>query len=95
MPDLGTLGGPDAQSYSKNQRGQIAGWSDTNSTANPTTGVPTIDPFLWQDGHLTDLGDLGGTLGQAFWLNEPGEVVGWSDLAGDQTFTPIYGTASE
>lgn len=89
MHDLGTLGGPDAQSYVQNERGQIAGWSDINSTPNATTGFPTIDPFLWQDGRLTDLGTLGGTIGQVSWLNDQGEVVGISDLAGDQSAHPF------
>jgi probable HAF family extracellular repeat protein len=88
MHDLGTLGGPDAQSYIQNQRGQIAGWSDTNSRLHAATGAPTIDPFLWQDGHMIDLGGLGGTLGNVNWLNDKGEVVGQSDLPGDQTAHP-------
>lgn len=89
MRDLGTLGGPDAQSYVQNQRGQIAGWSDTGYTPNAATGFPTIDPFLWQNGRLTDLGSLGGTIGQVNWLNDRGDVVGISDMAGDQNAHPF------
>ena len=88
MRDLGTLGGPDAQSYLQNQRGQIAGWSDTNSRLHAATGAPTIDPFLWQDGRMTDLGGLGGTLGFVNGLNNRGEVAGQSYLPGDQTAHP-------
>jgi probable HAF family extracellular repeat protein len=89
MRDIGTLGGPDAVSTTQNARGQITGQSWTNSTPNPATGVPTLDPFLWAHGHMRDLGTLGGTIGFANWLNNRGEVVGVSDLAGDQTGHPF------
>jgi probable HAF family extracellular repeat protein len=38
---------------------------------------------------MRDLGTLGGTLGFANWLNNAGDVVGFSDLAGDQAFHPF------
>ena len=88
MTDLGTLGGPDSTINNLNSHGQIAGQSYTNSTLNPVTGSPTIDPFLWQDGHIRDLGTLGGTQGFVNWMNNSGEVVGFSNLAGDQTHHP-------
>jgi probable HAF family extracellular repeat protein len=83
MRDLGTLGGPDAFGQYVNSRGQVVGFSYTSYTPNQSTGVPTIDPFLWERGKMLDLGTLGGTFGQVNDLNDPGEVVGTSNLAGD------------
>jgi len=87
--DLGTLGGPDSLGGFLNGRGQAAGESFTNSTPNPSTGFPTMDPFLWQDGVMRDLGTLGGTFGLTNWMNGRGEVVGFSDLAGDKASHPF------
>lgn len=85
MRDLGTLGGTDSATGGVNERGQIAGISFTNSIVNPATGFPTLDPFLWTNGKMLDLGTLGGTLGGVNTVNNHGQVVGFSDLAGDLT----------
>jgi probable HAF family extracellular repeat protein len=89
--DLGTLGGPDSAPEANNDRGEVAGWSYTSFAANPSTGTPNVDPFLWspEDGKMTDLGSLGGTFGAPFWLNNRGQVVGASNLPGDKTFHPF------
>jgi probable HAF family extracellular repeat protein len=89
LQDLGTLGGPDAAAFVVNDHGQIAGQAYTNSTPNPVTGIPTQDPFLWQNGKMFDLGTLGGTLSFPNNLNDRGQVVGQSNLAGDLTFHPF------
>lgn len=89
IQDLGTLGGPDSAAYFVNERGQVAGQSLTNSIPNATTGFPTQDPFLWEKDRMIDLGSLGGTNGYPLSLNNWGQVVGQSNLAGDQTFHPF------
>jgi probable HAF family extracellular repeat protein len=89
ITDLGTLGGPDSVAIAQNQRGEIAGASFTNATPNDTTGRPTWDPFVWRNGTMRDLGGLGGTSGFASWMNASGDVVGQSNLPGDESAHPF------
>ena len=94
MRDLGTLGGPDAWAFLVNESGQVAGESYINSVPNGSNGiclpnVPTQDPFIWKNNSMIDLGTLGGTCGFANALNNQGQVVGLSSLAGNLTFHPF------
>jgi probable HAF family extracellular repeat protein len=87
MQDLGTLGGNCALPGGINpinERGQIIGSSTTSSSPNPLTGLPTTDPFLWEQGKgMRDLGTLGGAFGSAQAINTGGQVVGQSSIAAD------------
>jgi probable HAF family extracellular repeat protein len=96
MRDLGTLGGPDSTAWINNDRGEVAGWSFTSFTANPSTGVPTVDPFFWspEGGRMIDMGGLGGTYGLAMWMNNFGQVVGASNVPGDGTEHPFIWSKS-
>ena len=96
MRDLGTLGtGTDAfpgPSCANERNGQVTGFSFIDSTPNPGTGVPTEHAFLWENGKMTDLGTLGGTLvgfDAAQCVNNRGQVAGVSTLSGDQIIHPF------
>jgi probable HAF family extracellular repeat protein len=95
MRDIGTLGGPDAgflglnTGVAMNEAGQIVACSYTGATANPVTETPTLNPFLWEHGTMHDLHNLGGTSGCAMFVNNHGQVVGYSNLAGNLQFHPF------
>jgi probable HAF family extracellular repeat protein len=86
IQDLGTLGGPDSVGMLVNEHGQVAGVSYTSFIPNQGTGIPTQDPFFWDDGKMIDLGTLGGTAGWPYSLNNKGQVTGQSRLADDVHF---------
>jgi probable HAF family extracellular repeat protein len=92
--DLGTLGGPDAMALGINEGGQIIGNSYTSFDPSPACSFPgfdslTMGAFLWKSGTMTNLGSLGGTCTDATAINNQGQVVGYSFLAGDATFHPF------
>ena len=93
MQDLGTLGtGTNAIALLINEHGQVAGDSYTSTDPSPSCFYNgnvfplTTGAFLWEKGKMTDLGGFGGTCTLASALNNRGEVAGWSNLAGDQTY---------
>jgi probable HAF family extracellular repeat protein len=86
LQDIGTLGGPDAVPGPgcDNQRsGVVVGVSYTSFAPNDTTGIPTQDPFLRDNGHMIDLGNLGGTISFGQCANNRGDVIGQSNLPSD------------
>jgi probable HAF family extracellular repeat protein len=91
IKDLGTLGGPDSVAWFINEAGEIAGQSYTNSIPNPTTGVPTADPFfIGKDGKMQDIPNgFGGTVSFLAGLNNRGQIAGEFTLPGDLTSHPF------
>jgi probable HAF family extracellular repeat protein len=95
MHDLGTLGGPDSWAMYVNDNGQVAGTSYTSDVVDPNTGTPQINAFLWENGRMKDLGNLGGTNGfigaysLVNALNNRGQIVGNMALSGEVPIHPF------
>jgi probable HAF family extracellular repeat protein len=92
MRDLGTLGGPDTWAVFVNDRGQVAGGSYSSYVVDPLTQTPPVGAFLWENGKMKDLGNLGGDNGLlgapgiVNALNNHGQVTGVMMVAGNQFF---------
>lgn len=72
--DLGLLPGiPTTEAVALNAKRQVVGLADA-----------PVRAFFWDRGQFTDMGTLGGTLALARGINQRGEAVGTSTLAGDQ-----------
>jgi probable HAF family extracellular repeat protein len=85
---LGTLGGTDSYGSFINDRGQIAGSAQTSDVPDSITGCPPFDPFVWQNGKMTDInpGNFGGAQGDINFLSNAGHAVGFGTLAGELSF---------
>lgn len=82
--DIGTLGGVDAlpgASCSNSPSGVVVGGSSTTAIPDPDTGLPAVDPFLWRNGKMIDLGTLGGSNGFAQCANNRLQIIGQSSVA--------------
>jgi probable HAF family extracellular repeat protein len=91
--DLGTLGGTDSVALLINEQGQVVGQSYTADTNQPAPfcggGVPlNLHGFIWEDGVMTDIGTLGGSCAFTYSLNNRGQIVGQSAVAGDAASHP-------
>lgn len=90
IEQLPTYGGdPDGFAIAINNHGQAAGASGVCSTFNVVNGLylSPVHALFWDHGNVTNIGSLGGAFGnQAHNINNRGEVVGASDLAGDTVF---------
>ena len=93
IQDLGNLGGTDdkanAVALYVNERGQVAGASytaDSFPVPGPECGDPgslTPHGFFWENGKMVDIGTLGGSCTFSYFLNNRGQIVGQSTIAGD------------
>ena len=88
----------DGQVWAVNDLGQAAGATGNCAPFNPL-GALYLNPIhavLWQDGVATDLGNLGGTFNNLpHGMNNLGQVVGESDLPGDQTAHAFLASAGK
>lgn len=79
-------GDPEGIAFAINDYGQIVGGSGTCTAFNPIflNNLQPVHALLWEKGKVVDLGSLGGSYGNlATFINNQGQVVGFSDLAGD------------
>jgi probable HAF family extracellular repeat protein len=92
LTDLGALG-PDSahnSSYpnSINAQGDLAGVSD-NGAMDPLTGNPEAHAVFWKNGHVINLGALGGNESQAFSLNDRDQITGVAENATPDPFSML------
>jgi probable HAF family extracellular repeat protein len=93
-------GDPDGIAFAINDSGQVVGASGNCTTFGTITlvNLAPLHALLWQAGTATDLGTLGGTGHgngiEAINLNNKGQVVGNSDLAGDTNFHGFLWTSA-
>ena len=97
--DLGTLGGYASSANSVNSRGQVVGNALNSVPEDPDiagifNGLPAaqqVRAFLWQGGAMHDLGTLGGNNAQATFINEQGDVTGFSGTNNDNAINDATG----
>jgi probable HAF family extracellular repeat protein len=104
MTGLGTLGGPNSfapEGWPPNERGEVAGLSDTSALdPNGENFCGTFDflssdpyiclPFVWRHGVMTPLPTLGGNNGAAVAINNRGQLTGASETGTETDCVPHF-----
>lgn len=76
LNNLGALrSGYDSGALGINNGGLVVGISE-NGTTDTATGYPEYRAVTWKNGAIENLGTLGGSVSQAFAVNNQGDVVG-------------------
>jgi probable HAF family extracellular repeat protein len=78
MTDLGALPvNNNSAGGSINANGWVTGQSQS-SLLDPVVGIPEYRAVLWKQGQIIDLGTLGGTESLGIYVNDAGQVIGFS-----------------
>lgn len=84
MSDIGDLGGGSAVAHGVNEPGQIVGASSNGQASRP---------FVWWQDEMRDLGTVAGgtaTPGRAWSVNNRGDIVGFSRVAGTTSQATLW-----
>ena len=84
LKDLGSLNDLGSIATGINDQGAVVGYSYlTPYTYCCESAI--VHPFVYQHGHMTDLGTLGGSSAAANAIAADGDIVGWSSTKGNAT----------
>jgi probable HAF family extracellular repeat protein len=80
MTQFPTLGGNNGEASSVNNRGQVVGLVENTTPDNCGFKKFQMRPVIWRHGQIKELPLLSGdTIGTAWGINDPGQVVGTSE----------------
>lgn len=92
---LGTLGGNTSSAAAINNLNQITGTSTTGAPYLPgQTTTPAQEGFLYENGHMTGIGTLGGHTSNGYDINDGGQIVGDSSLPNGEMHAFIWDSAN-